>query len=277
MGKGTTRRRDDGRPMTVSWLPSRGRDPWELVLELETTRIVGGSVAALATAFTVEPLGVAVDIGRCSALLAAQPTVLLTHCHADHVAGLIAWLSARARRFRGAGCRVMVPAARHGALFEALTCWPDLDGVRRRLDLREVLVPAAPGDGLELADGAWAEAFPVHHGTPSLGWRVGRAGERRPLAVFAGDGTVLPFRDDPGLLDAQAAVVECSFVEPGSRVAARLGGHTHLADWLELGPRLSCDRLVLAHLPPDLDPVRLEALVTAAGAQGPPLVAWSAG
>jgi len=261
----------------VSRLSARDRDPWELVLDLGCSRVVGGSVAALATAFAIEPLGVAVDIGRCSAVLAAQPTVLLTHCHADHVAGLIAWLSARARRFRGAGCRVAVPAGSRAALLEALTRWPDLDGVRRRLDLSEVLVPAQAGERLHLDSGAWAEPFAVHHGVPSLGWRVGRAGERRPLVAFAGDGTVLPFRDDPGLLDAQAAVVECSFVEPGFRVAARLGGHAHLADWLELAPRLTCDRLVLAHLPPDLDPARLETLVAEAGGQGPPLVAWAAG
>ncbi len=277
MRVGPGRRRGRVQTMTVSWLPARGRDPWELVLDLGSARIVGGSVAALATAFAIEPLGAAVDIGRCSAVLAAQPTVLLTHCHADHVAGLIAWLSARARRFRGAGCRVVVPAGRRDALLEALSRWPDLDGVRRRLDLRETVVPAVPGECIDLGNGAWAEPFAVHHGVPSLGWRVGQRGERRPLAVFAGDGTVLPFRDDPGLLDAQAAVVECSFVEPGYRVAARLGGHAHLADWLELAPRLRCDRLVLAHLPPDLDPVRLETLVAAADAQGPPLVAWSTG
>ena len=34
-----------------------------------------------------------------------------------------------------------------------------------------------------------------------------------------------PFRDDPGLLDSEIAVVDCSFIDPGTRVAARLGGH----------------------------------------------------
>lgn len=262
---------------SVSWLPSRAGDPWELVLDLGDARIVGGSVAALATAFAVEPLGVAVDIGRCSAVLAAQPTVLLTHCHSDHVAGLIAWLSARARRFRGEPCRVVVPAARRDALLEALLRWPDLDGVRRRLDLAEVLVPASPGSVVGLEDGVWAQSFAAHHGAPSLGWRIAREGASRPLAVFAGDGTVLPFRAAPELLDADVALVECSFVEPGYRVAARLGGHAHLADWLELAPRLTCDRLVLAHLPADLDPARLEALVAAARGDGPALVAWSRG
>ena len=69
--------------------------------------------------------------------------------------------------------------------------------------------------------------------------------------VFAGDGTVEPFRTDPSLLDAEVAVVDCSFIDPGTRVAARLGGHGHIMDWIELLPDLSCDALVLAHLPPE--------------------------
>jgi hypothetical protein len=68
--------------------------------------------------------------------------------------------------------------------------------------------------------------------------------------VFAGDGTVEPFRANPALLDSEIAVVDCSFIDPGTRVAARLGGHGHLTDWIELLPELSCNALVLAHLPP---------------------------
>ncbi len=260
-------------------LPRRlGDDPWELVLDLPGGRIVGGSVAALATAFAVEPLGVAIDLGRCSARLAAQSTALLTHCHADHLAGLIAWLAARSRQPRGTPCRVVVPAARRDALLGALNLWPDFDRVRRRLDLESTVAGARGGERIELPEGGWAKAFSAHHGVPTLGWQVGLAGEDRPLAVFAGDGTVLPFRDRPELLDAAAAVVECTFVEPKTRVAARLGGHSHLEDWLELAPSLTCDRLVLAHLPPDASSVALAGRFARSAERhgGPRWVAWLA-
>jgi phosphoribosyl 1,2-cyclic phosphodiesterase len=223
----------------------------ELALTIGGERLVGVSVAALATAFTVERCQTAVDMGRCSARLAAQDTVLLTHCHSDHTAGLIAWLSAHTRRLSGRPTRIAVPAERRDRLVAALELWPDLDGVRRRVELEQVTTPVAPGDTIELAGGCIAEAFAVRHNTAAVGWSITGGGSTRPGFVFAGDGTVEPFRDDPSLLDATVAVVDCSFVDPGTRVAARLGGHGHLADWLELLPDLDCDALVLAHLPPE--------------------------
>ncbi len=224
----------------------------ELALEIGGVGLAGGSVAALATAFALDAFRTAVDMGRCSALLAAQETVLLTHCHSDHTAGLIAWLSAHTRRHPGRPTRVVVPAERRDELVAALTIWPDLDGVRRRVDLERAVEPASPGSLVELGDGAVATAFAVRHNTAALGWAIAATPGARPAAVFAGDGTVEPFRADPALLDATIAVVDCSFVEPGTRVAARLGGHGHLADWLELLPDLRCDALVLAHLPPEV-------------------------
>jgi len=218
--------------------------------ELRLDGLTGVSVAALATAFALERHATAIDMGRCSALLAAQETVLLTHCHSDHVAGLIAWLSAHTRRHRGRPTRVVVPAPKCAELLAALEIWPDLDGVRRRVALAEAVEPAETGDVVALT-GATATAFAVRHNTASLGWAIRSDGGDRPAIVFTGDSTVEPFRAEPGLLDAEMAVVDCSFVDPGTRVAARLGGHGHLADWLELLPDLSCDTLVLAHLPPE--------------------------
>ena len=223
--------------------------PSELRLVWSDLELVGMSVAALATAFAVDALRVAVDMGRCSALLSAQDTVLLTHCHSDHVAGLVAWLSAHTRRHQGRPTKVVLPAERRDMLMNALEIWPELDGVRRRVQLDEVLTPASPGDVVTLANGGWARAFAVHHSVPSLGWAVGRRGFSRPAIVFAGDGTSRPFEQDPALLDAEVAVVDCSFVDAGTRVAARLGGHGHLGDWVGLLPRLTCDALVLSHLP----------------------------
>ncbi len=231
--------------------PSLSADSWELQLEISEATLAGVSIAALATAFAVDRFSTAIDMGRCSALLAAQETVLLTHCHSDHVAGLIAWLSAHTRRHRGRPTRVVVPDGRRAELLAALEIWPDLDGVRRRVDLGRAMVSAAPGTVIELADGGSARAFAVRHNTASLGWALGCGGSPRPAMVFAGDGTVEPFRTDPSLLDAEVAVVDCSFIDPGTRVAARLGGHGHIMDWIELLPDLSCDALVLAHLPPE--------------------------
>ncbi len=249
----------------------------ELRARLGGVDVTGTSVSALATAFAVDRYATAIDMGRCSAALAAQDTVLLTHCHSDHVAGLVAWLSAHTRRHRERPTRVVVPAARRQALLEALAVWPDLDGVRRRVDLDQALTAAQPGDTVELGGDSRARAFAVHHSTPSLGWTILEAGRPRPVLVFTGDGTVEPFRADPSLLDAEAAVVDCSFIEPGTRVAARLGGHGHLQDWIELLGVLPCDTLVLAHLQPEVTAqVMLACLDKASPPDGPVIVPWVA-
>lgn len=230
--------------------PALTGDHGELCIDGGGGTLCGVSVAALATAFAVRHHRTAIDMGRCSPLLAAQDTVLLTHCHSDHVAGLIAWLSAHTRRHRDRPTRVVVPTEKHAELLAALEIWPDLDGVRRRVDLAEVLCAARPGDVINVAGGT-ATAFAVRHNTAGLGWAVASGEGRRPDLVFTGDGTVEPFREDPSLLHAATAVVDCSFIDPGTRVAARLGGHGHLADWIELLPDIACDTLVLAHLPPE--------------------------
>jgi len=245
----------------------------ELRLNVGSLDLVGTSISALATAFVVDDVKTAIDMGRCTSLLARQETVLLTHCHSDHVAGLVAWLSAHTRRYHGSATTVVVPGARRHQLLDALQIWPDLDGVRRRIDLAGTLIGARPGDTIALARGGWARCFRAHHSTPALGWALGGPDAERPWFVFAGDGTVLPFVDDPGLLDATIGVVDCSFLESGTRVAARLGGHGHLQDWIELLPRLTCDILVLAHLPADATAEQMTRLVRNIE-EGPIIVPW---
>ncbi len=235
----------------------------------------GVSLGALATAFAIDRWKVAVDMGRCSALLAAQETVLLTHCHSDHVAGLLAWLSSRTRPEWQGRARIVVPARRRDELVAALSSWPDLDRVRRLLPLERVITGAEPGDRVELA-GGWARAFRTHHSVPSLGWQLGPAAEQRPRLVVTGDTTVQPFAADAGLLDAAVAVVDCSMVRPGARLLARLSGHSHLRDWLELLPGLPCDHLVLAHLPPDSTVAELRDLLQDLPYEGPTVTPWLA-
>ncbi len=200
--------------------------------------------------------------------------MLLTHCHSDHVAGLVAWLSAHTRHYQGAPTRVFIPAERRDPLLEALRIWPELEGVRRRVDLDQVLIPVRSGDRVDLAGDGWARAFEVHHSVPSVGWAIGANRSPRPDFVFAGDGTVLPFQADPSLLDARLAVVDCSFVADGTRVAARLGGHAHIQDWLQIHPDLPCDILVLAHLPADARADQIRSMLDDIDGRGPLIVPW---
>jgi hypothetical protein len=56
-------------------------------------------------------------------------------------------------------------------------------------------------------------------------------------------------------------------------VAARLGGHGHLQDWIELLPVLRCDALVLAHLPAEATADQITRLVGNIE-EGPLIVPW---
>jgi ribonuclease Z len=252
-----------------------GAAPPELEMAFGDLRLVGTSIAARATAFAVPALGVALDIGRLTPTLAAQSTVLLSHGHLDHISGILAYLNVRARFHPDEPTRVVAPAAVAGPLLRALELMPGMESVRKRVRLDDVIVAAEPGVPVPLAAGS-ATSFAADHSVPTLGWALRRPSQERPALVFAGDGGTAPFAADPGLLDAAVAVVECTFVEKNRVIAARLAAHAHLADWVELAPRLACDVLVLSHLPP-LPADELRALVgPLAAALGGRLVLWAA-
>lgn len=224
--------------------------PPELAFSFEGWQLVGTSVAARATAFAIPELGVAVDAGRLTPTVAAQPHLLVTHAHLDHTAGLLAYLNLRARLYNREPTRVWVPASMHRELVSALGLFPGMASVRKKMALEEVIFPAEDGQEISFPWGT-ARAFSVRHSVDTLGWALVRKGESEAFVVFAGDGDPRLFRKRPELLAAQVAVVECSFVEENRRVAARLSAHAHVLDWVELAPELRCQVLVLSHLPED--------------------------
>lgn len=241
-------------PPVLFPLPHADQTPPELEFAFGPWRLVGTSLAARATALAIPELGVAVDVGRVTPAVASQPNLLITHEHLDHTVGLLAYLNLRARRYGGEPTAVWVPAPLHRDLLRALRVFPGMSSVHKRLALEEVVRPVEDGEEVNLGS-VHARAFAVEHGVPTVGWALYLPHERRPLVVFAADGDPRFFRTRPELLDAQVAVVECSFVEANRRVAARLARHAHISDWLELAPQLACQTLVLAHLPeplPDL-------------------------
>ena len=220
----------------------------ELDMSLGGITLWGASVAARATAFAVPELDVALDLGRLSPATAERSVVLLTHGHLDHLSGVLAYLNLRARFHAGEPTHLFGPPSVVDPLRQALAVMPGLESVRKRMRLDEVLLPAQPGQRVPLPRG-WAVAFELDHGVPGLGWRVFQPEAQRPALVYGGDSATTVYERDLDLLDATIALVECTFVEPNRRVAARLSGHAHVLDWLELAPRLRCDHLVLAHLP----------------------------
>lgn len=248
--------------------------PRELESSFAGITLRGTSVAARATAFAVPELGVALDLGRLSPSIAAQPVVLVSHTHLDHFSAVLAYLNLRARFWPEEPARLAVPRAVAEPLKAALRLMPGVDSVRKRLDVEAAVVGVAAGEEVPVPGGR-AEAFAADHGRPALGWRLYRGDASRATLVFAGDGTTEPFLARPALLDGAVAVVECTYVEDNLRLAARLARHAHLKDWLELAPRLTCDTLVLAHLPeaPRADLER--AALPLAAALGAPVVLWA--
>lgn len=77
-------------------------------------------------------------------------------------------------------------------------------------------------------------------------------------------------RPSPGLV----AVVECTYLDDNLRLAARLARHAHVKDWVELAPRLTCDTLVLAHLPAAPRAELERAALPLVHALNAPLVLW---
>jgi len=247
--------------------------PGELELSVAGLTLRGTSIAARATAFVVPEFGVALDLGRMSPSVAAQPVVLLSHAHLDHLSGVLAYLNVRARFYTGDPTLLVVPEPVAMPLTRALALLPGMESVHKRLDLAAAIRPAAVGE-IVTVPGGTATAFAADHGVPTLGWAMRREGEPRPALVYAADGSTAPFKAAPSLLDADVAIVECSFLEANRRVAATLSKHAHLKDWIELAPRLRCDTLVLAHLPELQTAEASHLLAPLAEAFAGRLVAW---
>jgi ribonuclease BN (tRNA processing enzyme) len=242
--------------------------PSELALRVGGVTLRGTSIGARATAFAVPELGVALDVGRMSPAIAAQPVVLLSHAHLDHLSGVLAYLNVRARFYTGEPTRLVVPEPVAAPLRQALKVLPGMESVRKRLDLDAAICAVGAGERVALPSGS-ATPFEVDHGVPALGWALRRASEARPVLVYAADGLPARFKREPELLDARAAVVECSFLDANRRIAAQLSKHAHVKDWIELAPVLRADTLVLAHLP--------ETSAAAVAARVAPLVDACAG
>lgn len=228
-------------------------------LELAGQRLIALSIGGVETCYQLPDFGVCLDIGRCPPGAERQGTLLLTHAHIDHAAGLPYYVSMRGLHHQSPP-KVYCPRASEPVLREILEGWGRLQSDATRCTLTGVgggeIIPLPKGD-------AFAKVFRAPHRIATVGYTIfrrvrklrpelvgldgpaiaarARAGEEvhevteRPEVCFPGDTLVEVLEQEPTATTARLLLLECTFI--GTKVSvstAKKGGHVHLD---ELGAR----------------------------------------
>ncbi|MEM1024885.1 MAG: MBL fold metallo-hydrolase [Myxococcota bacterium] len=231
----------------------------------------GRAIGGVETCYQVPAFDLNMDIGRCPDGAESQRTLLLTHGHIDHAAGLPYFVSLRSMYGRPPP-KIYCPAASRPALLAVLEAWDRLQTDALQCEL----VGVEPGHRVPLGHGRTALAVPAHHRIETVGWVVleghsrlrpdlkghseqdirdrARAGEEvtvkdeRPVLCYTGD-TTIETLDDPTVRSCRILFIECTFF--GSTVrrrGAKFGGHIHLNHLAERAEELKNEQLVLTHV-----------------------------
>ncbi|MBS3733618.1 MAG: MBL fold metallo-hydrolase [Phycisphaerae bacterium] len=233
--------------------------------------LAGYSVAGEESVVVAPELDVVFDIGRCPREALAVNHLLLTHGHADHVAGLPYYFAQR--DFQGiANGTALVPARLDRPLRELMSAWGRVEGHVPP----HTFVPLRDGDEHAIRRGLLARAFKTRHCAGSLGYALvevrrklkpelaDRTGpqlvelkkqgveiENRievPLVAYLGDTAASNYADLPHVRDARALLVECTFFEPDHLDRARAGRHLHVVDLPAMLEGMNNERIIIIHV-----------------------------
>ena len=233
--------------------------------------LVGYSVAGEEALIIAPELDCVFDIGKCPREALAVNNVLLSHGHADHVAGLPYYFAQR--DFQGiAGGTAVVPAGLVGPIERLMQAWGAVEGHVPPYKL----VGARDGDDYEIRRGLLARAFSTVHVGGSLGFSVidvrkklrdeyvGLTGPEIvklkeegvevtrtfefPLAAYLGDTGSVNYSHLPHVANAKALLLECTFFDPEHVGRARQGRHVHVADLPEMLEGMNNERIIIVHV-----------------------------
>lgn len=259
---------------TVGWTPSGGtvEAPLTPLLELAGIRVQATSMGGVETCIRLPDLGLCFDMGSCPRDAVRLKTVLFTHAHVDHMAGVVHHCATRDMQGMAPPLYVMPP--RLCAPFRAmLDAWADLDG--SPLPCR--IQPLAPGEELELKKGIFARPFATPHRVLSQGYVLvdrrqklrpelqGLPGEAlrarkaaglpltverdAPLFAFTGDSRIEGLVHNPLALKAELLVMEVTFLDERVSVeATRDKGHIHLDEVIERAEMFENRAILFTHL-----------------------------
>jgi len=247
--------------------------------------IEGYSRAAVQTYWRVPELKLGFDLGAHPWSFMGTETWFVSHGHLDHIAALPLYV-ARRRMMKMEPPTIYMPEATIPPIREILRNFTRLDRGRMPCNL----VPAKPGDEIELSRETVVTVVGTKHSVPSLGYIVwerrnklrpeyqGLEGsqirdlrlsgtevteERRlPRLAYLGDSAPQGLDDSPEMYRAEVLIMEMTFVAPAHRKdRIRKFGHIHLDDVVERKDRFENEVVIAAHFSTRYNRRRVEKIV----------------
>ena len=228
--------------------------------------VKGYSSSGVGTCLTVmKPYQLVLDMGFTTPESFRVQTVLLTHSHLDHVAGVVS--HAITRGLVGAKPSRFVCSSETALFVKEM-----LEVCSKYQPLRYTIVEVNPDEELCLGQNLYLKAFANPHRVASQGYALVRKkrvfreefnalspDEKREyrqtvapeyketvLLVYMGD-TLSEGLLHPLVAKAEALVTECTFVGSYPVEKAREKGHTHVKELVEILPRLQAKEVYLMH------------------------------
>ena len=233
--------------------------------------IEGYSRAAVQTYWRIPELKIGFDFGAQPWSFMGTGTWFVSHTHLDHIAALPVYV-ARRRMMKMEPPTIYLPEATIEPIERILKLFTRLD--RGRLPCR--MLPARPGDEIELSREHVVTVSATRHTVPSLGFVVwdrrrklkpefhGLPGDqirdlrlagtdvteeiRIPLLAYLGDSSPEGLDQCPAMYEARVLITEVTFVAPSHRKdKIHKYGHIHLDDIVERQSRFKNELIIASH------------------------------
>jgi ribonuclease Z len=233
--------------------------------------IEGYSRAAVQTYWRIPELKIGFDFGAQPWSFMGTGTWFVSHTHLDHIAALPVYV-ARRRMMKMEPPTIYLPEATIEPIERILKLFTRLD--RGRLPCR--MLPARPGDEIELSREHVVTVSATRHTVPSLGFIVwdrrrklkpefhGLPGDqirdlrlagtdvteeiRIPLLAYLGDSSPEGLDQCPAMYEARVLITEVTFVAPSHRKdKIHKYGHIHLDDIVERQARFKNELIIASH------------------------------
>jgi len=240
-------------------------------LEHKGLTIEGYSRAAVQTYWRIPELKLGFDLGAQPWSFMGTDVWMVTHGHLDHIAALPVYV-ARRRMMKMSPPTIYLPQETIEPVQQMLRSFTRLD--RGRLPCN--LVPACPGDEIELSREHVVSVSRTQHTIPSLGYVVwerrrklkeeylGLSGEkirdlrmagtdvtnevRMPLLAYLGDSAPGGLDNCPEMYEARILIMELTFVAPDHRKEKiHKNGHIHLDDIIARREKFKNELIIAAH------------------------------